>query len=221
MSDADRSAAFYRDVLGFEVRDQEGELEAVHGPAAIRFGALPAGALMLFFECSDLSAMHEFIRSRGGNPSGIEKVNWIKMRMFAVRDPDGHTLWFGQSYNVPDQPAPPPLFLKGLPSLPLDDVAAGIAHYRDVLGFRVDYQQHDLGVMYRDEVTILLIARTELHKGIASAYFYIANADRFYAELKERGANLRGEPVSQPWGLREFRVLDLENNELRFGQPFE
>jgi hypothetical protein len=32
---------------------------------------------------------------------------------------------------------------------------------------------------------------------------------------------LRGEPVSHPWGLREFLAVDPEGNEIRFGQPFE
>jgi hypothetical protein len=36
-----------------------------------------------------------------------------------------------------------------------------------------------------------------------------------------KGANLQGEPVSQPWGLREFSLLDIEGNRLTFGQPFE
>jgi uncharacterized glyoxalase superfamily protein PhnB len=42
-----------------------------------------------------------------------------------------------------------------------------------------------------------------------------------YAELRAKGANVQGEPVSQPWGLREFRVLDPEGNQLTFGQTFE
>jgi uncharacterized glyoxalase superfamily protein PhnB len=113
------------------------------------------------------------------------------------------------------------MFEKMMPCLPLNDVAAGVAHYRDVFGFEVNYQQDDLGVMDRDQVRLLLIARTERHKGIGSAYAYIENADRLYAELKAKGADLQGEPVSQPWGLREFRVLDPEGNEITFGQPFE
>ena len=34
------------------------------------------------------------------------------------------------------------------------------AYYRDVLGFKVNYAQADIGVMDRDDVTILLIARS-------------------------------------------------------------
>jgi uncharacterized glyoxalase superfamily protein PhnB len=90
-----------------------------------------------------------------------------------------------------------------------------------VLGFRINYAQDDVGVMYRDDVTLLLILRREHHKGIGSCYAYVRDADALHAELLARGANLQGEPVSQPWGLREFRVLDLEGNQITFGQPFE
>lgn len=108
-----------------------------------------------------------------------------------------------------------------MPELPLDDVPAGVAHYRDVLGFSVNYQQHDIGVMDRDEVRLLLIARAERHSGIGSCYVYVADADALHAELVAKGAGVQGEPVSRPWGLREFRVLDPEGNQITFGQPFE
>jgi hypothetical protein len=63
-----------------------------------------------------------------------------------------------------------------MPELPLDDGPAGVAYYRDVLGFEINYQQGDLGVMDRDEVRILLIARTPRHRGFGSAYVYVADA---------------------------------------------
>lgn len=232
VADATRSILFYRDVLGFEVRDQSGVTEAVCGPACIQLGSQdygpnvsegsrPPGSAVLFFETGDIDAMHAAIRARGGTPSELEKVNWIKMRMFEIRDPDGHTLWFGQSYDHPHSPAPSPMMLKALPELPFGDVGAAVAYYQDVLGFHINYQQHDLGVMDRDDITVLLIARTERQTGIGSAYIYVRDADTLYAELRAKGANLQGAPVSHPWGLRDFAVLDLEGNRIVFGQPFE
>jgi uncharacterized glyoxalase superfamily protein PhnB len=108
-----------------------------------------------------------------------------------------------------------------MPELPFDDVSAGVAYYRDVLGFTVNYAQHNIGVMDRDRVRVLLIARTARHTGIGSCYVYVDDADALHAELRAKGANVQGDPVSQPWGLREFYVLDLEGNRLGFGQPFE
>lgn len=110
---------------------------------------------------------------------------------------------------------------KIMPELPCDDVDAAVAHYRDVLGFTVNYAQQDLGVMDRDRVRLLLIARTARHNGIGSCYVYVQDADRMHAELIESGANVLNSPVSQPWGLREFVVEDPEGNRITFGQPFE
>src|SRR5699024_7696895 len=118
-------------------------------------------------------------------------------------------------------PTAQPLLRTIMPELPLTDVAAGIAHYGDVLGFQVNYHQGHLGVIDRDGVRLLLIARTLQHTGIGSCTFYVADVDALHAELVAKGANVQGAPVSQAWGLREFRVLDLEGNRLSFAQTFE
>lgn len=55
----------------------------------------------------------------------------------------------------------------------------------------INYQQHDLGVMDRDAVRLLLIDRARGHKGIGSCYFHVYDADALYAELLENGANLQ------------------------------
>jgi predicted enzyme related to lactoylglutathione lyase len=239
VSDIARSSAFYRDVLGFDVgavRDENGvpaEVEVTYGPAVIQLGVRdsapdsmgaprPRGSAVLFFQTEDVGMMRDAITARGGKPSELEKVNWIKMRMFELKDPDGHTLWFGQSFQQPDSPRSAEYQLeKIMPSLPLSDVAAGVAYYRDVLGFKINYAQADIGVMDRDDVTILLIARTAKHTGIGSCYVYVWDADALHAELTANGANVLGEPVSHPWGLRDFQVHDLEGNHITFGQPFE
>jgi catechol 2,3-dioxygenase-like lactoylglutathione lyase family enzyme len=240
VADLQRSVAFYRDVLGFDVGSATatnlGALaaEAVRGPARLRLTTKPSDLVItethsprcsavVFFEVDDVAAMRDAIRAGGGDPSGLENANWIKMQVFEIRDPDGHVLWFGKSFHVPDTDAPSSqCFLeKALPELPLDNVAAGIAYFRDVLGFKVNYAQHNLGVMDRDRVTILLIARTQQHKGIGSCYVYIRDADALHAELTRTAAVVLDQPVSQPWGLREFHVLDLEGNRITFGQPFE
>jgi catechol 2,3-dioxygenase-like lactoylglutathione lyase family enzyme len=234
-TDLARTSAFYQDVLAFEVLGAEDEahaIEVVSGKARIRFGRhdhapnhwdepRPIGSAIVFFEVDNVEATHAAIRQRGGRPSALEDVNALKMRVFEIRDPDGHTLWFGQSFDEPDKPAPKGLLEKIMPELPLSGVAAGVTYYRDVLGFRVNYEQADLGVMDRDEVRLLLVSRTERHKGIGSAYVYVNDADALCVELRSKGAHVQGNPVSQPWGLREFRVLDLEGNQITFGQPFE
>lgn len=89
------------------------------------------------------------------------------------------------------------------------------------MGFRINYQQEDFGVMDRDAITVLLIARTKKHKGIGSFEVYVEDADALRAEFLAKGAHLDGPPVSHPCGLRDFRVEDLEGNRITFAQRFE
>jgi catechol 2,3-dioxygenase-like lactoylglutathione lyase family enzyme len=233
VTDLDNSLAFYRDVLGFGVRSAEGAdvsariVDVVSGPAHIQLVKDPAFAraseqrAVLFFETSAVVGMRAALTARGGAPSELQNVNWIKMQVFEVRDPDGHTLWFGQSLDAPHPYRPEPMMRTIMPSFPLADVGAGVAYYRDVLGFTVNYAQHDIGVMDRDDVRILLVARTEQYTGIGSCYVYVRDADALHAELRQRGADVQGEPISHTWGLRDFTIGDLEGNEITFGQPFE
>lgn len=111
------------------------------GPARIQLGVdqaaydstgerRPRGSAIPFFETDDVTGMREGVHGRGGTPSEIEKVNWIKMRMLQVADPDGHVLWFDQSFQMPDTGKDPLRQLeKALPMMPLSDVAAGVAYY--------------------------------------------------------------------------------------------
>jgi catechol 2,3-dioxygenase-like lactoylglutathione lyase family enzyme len=228
VADVERSTRFYRDVLGFSVLPLVSADygvralgEVVRGAARIQFTPQETDAArrVLFLESGDVDAEHA--RLRQAAPSAIERVNWIKMRMFEVRDPDGHVLWFGQSFHAPNAPPERDMLRQVMPEIPLGDVAAGVRHYCDVLGFHVNYQQHDLGVLDRDHVRVLLTARQPAHRGIACAYFYVEDADALHAELRRTGALIEGPPVSQPWGLRDFSVKDPEGNVLTFGQPFE
>lgn len=226
IADLARTVYFYRDVLGFAIGKSGENMEAVSGPARIQFlnpgsGDGHLGSAILFFQTEDVVGMRAAIRKRGGISSSVEEVNWIKMRMFEVRDPDGHRLWFGQSFDQPVSPKPAAKLCQALPELPFDKVVEAIHYYSKVLGFKINYSQDDLGVMYRDEVTILLIARTPRHTGIGSFEVYVEDADALYAEFRTAGAKVQGEPVSQPWGLRTFQLLDLEGNRLTFAQPFE
>jgi predicted enzyme related to lactoylglutathione lyase len=230
--DIERTVAFWRDVLGFEVSEHpEDGVELRSGRARVHLGGLdaapdfstegPPGSAIVFFDTDDVEGMHAAIKRRGGEPSELEKVNWIKRRVFEVRDPDGHVIWYGQSYHQKSPDRPRRMMSRIMPELPCDDVPAAVTHYRDVLGFSINYSNEDVGVMERDEVSLLLIARTPQHGGIGSAYFYVGDVDALYAELIRSGADVQGEPVSHPWGLREFAVLDPERNRLRFAQTFE
>ncbi|HEX9108624.1 MAG TPA: VOC family protein, partial [Longimicrobiales bacterium] len=176
------SAAFYRDVLGFAVRSapDEAQPELGLGPATIRLVPPTPGSAVtpqvVFFQVENLAGLHASVSARGAAPSAPARVNWIKHEVFELRDPDGHTLWFGESFDRPHSPVAEPMLQQALPVLPCSDVAASVTHYCDVLGFRINYQQDDLGVMYRDAVTLLLVPRSDA-VSFGSAEFYVRDAD--------------------------------------------
>jgi len=231
VSNLQTSVEFYSKQLGFIETELQRDysvgaaIEMTLGPAHIQLCPVPSGEQLeteiFFFVSENISECRETLQQRGATPSSLQRVNWIKMEMCEVRDPDGNVLWFGQSFHQPDQERPRPMVEQFLPHLPVDDVPAAVRYYCDVFGFKINYAQDDLGVMYRDTATLLLIQRTEAHKGIGSCSAYIEDADKLHAELVDRGANVQASPVSRPWGLRDFTVVDLEGNRITFAQPFE
>lgn len=97
VADIQRSAHFYEEILDF-ARTGDGSLFS--GPVQISLvPAQSATRQVVFFDTDDVVALSERVVSRGGSPGEIERVNWIKMDMFELRDPDGHVLWFGHSFR--------------------------------------------------------------------------------------------------------------------------
>jgi uncharacterized glyoxalase superfamily protein PhnB len=227
VTDLDQSISFYRDVLGFELKPESTPAELVLGPVELRLESTnDRRTTILFLQTDDVAALHFTLQTRGTTPSEIVKVNWIQMSMFEIRDPDGNVLWFGQTYhkeqgNPSHRDGQPRGLRQALPELPFGNVSAAVTYYCEILGFRINYQQEDLGVLDRDAITILLIPRTANHQGTASLSAYVENADQLHAELLAKGARVQGPPVSHPWGLRDFQVLDLEGNRITFAQTFE
>ncbi len=230
VSNLERSIAFYR-TLGFALVPGD-HAEMVNGPANLSlhigssapdstFHPRPRGHASVFLEVDDLEPLRQRLEEAGLEPGPAERVNWIKYRMFDVRDPDGHVIWFAQTYQEPDRAQGEPELRQVMPEFPLDDVPRGVDHYVKVLGFTINHAQDDLGVMDRDQVRILLVRRHAGRPGPAACCVYVRDADALHAELLGRGADVLGAPVSRPWGLRDFTVRDLEGNEITFAQTFE
>lgn len=235
------SIDFYITKLGFEAADNAvGEMPypaVVNGPARIYFhtntGAVdstgplrPAGSAMVFFEVGNVNDFYEWLRQNGLQPREPERLNWIKMEVMELTDPDGHRLWFGKSFheNMPEAmhtPSGTGQMRQIMPVYPCSDVTTAVLYYQQVMGFGVNYQQDDLGVLDRDNVRLLLVAKTQHEPGPGSCCVYIRDADELYQELKTQGAELLGEPVSYPWGLREFVAIDPDGNRTSFAQTFE
>ncbi|MFI5011844.1 MAG: bleomycin resistance protein [Hyphomicrobiales bacterium] len=115
------------------------------------------------------------------------------------------------------------LLQKACPILPAPDVPATLAWYRDKLGFAIDGNWGDYGIVRRDGV--------ELHfwkcadRALAeqsSAYLRAADADALRATMLKASEGGRiSEIEDRTWKMREFYVWDPNGNLLRFGQYAE
>jgi len=105
VTDVEKSAPFYRDVLGFAFEgfaNLGGQpYYAEMAAAGIKFGlhepTSPGqesriGQERLYFRVKDVQAHRTRVLARGGAPGEIKKTEW--MDMFTVRDPDGNEIVF-------------------------------------------------------------------------------------------------------------------------------
>ena len=105
-----------------------------------------------------------------------------------------------------------------MPSLTVADVAASIAFY-ETLGFIVhDEMKHEgklVGASLRAGDADLLLAQDDwAHrdrvKGVGMRLYCTTaqDVDQVAAAIRARGGTLESEPTDQPWGSRDFSVVD-------------
>ena len=107
-----------------------------------------------------------------------------------------------------------------MPALTVNDLPASIAWYRDILGFIVaeEYKRDDqvMGVRLKAGAVEFLLGQDDFAKGRdrqkgAGLRFFCVTAqdvDHLAAEIKQRGGQLSQEPTDQPWGTRDFALVD-------------
>src|SRR5689334_13444792 len=107
-----------------------------------------------------------------------------------------------------------------MPAITASDLQASVAWYRDVLGFMVaeEYQRDGkvMGVRLRAGSVDFLLGQDDFakgrdrQKGQALRLFCVTaqDVDQLAAAIQERGGQLSQEPTDQPWGTRDFAVVD-------------
>jgi len=107
-------------------------------------------------------------------------------------------------------------------SLTVNDLPKSLAWYRDVVGFTVDEQYERDGKLQAvslkaGDVRILLgqdngAKGWDRVKGAAFSMMLTTSqdVDAIAARIKENGGTLESEPADTPWGVRAFRVKDLD-----------
>jgi hypothetical protein len=118
---------------------------------------------------------------------------------------------------------------RAAPILPVRDVTAALAHYRQ-LGFEVraygppGEADPEYGFVRWGEVELHLSLSPEHDPKITASccYLYVSDADALYATWQAANiAGRLGPPVDTPYRLREFSHIDPEGNLLRIGSPLK
>ena len=126
-----------------------------------------------------------------------------------------------------------------IPALPVRDVRAAVAYYRERFGFHSPHETDDFAVIARDDAVLHLWGATDedwttradlaqrpirsgaesFIAGTASCRIEVADIDALYAELEPNGVLhrvSRDGVETTDFGTREFATLDLDGNLLTF-----
>lgn len=113
--------------------------------------------------------------------------------------------------------------------LPCADLHTMLRFYVDRLGFERQWawpeslqageRQTDAGVVSGDvQVFLMTDAALATRSADRELMIFTDDVDAFHAECVARRAPIVNPPVDEPWGLREFSVLDPHGNRLRFAE---
>jgi hypothetical protein len=118
------------------------------------------------------------------------------------------------------------------PVLRVRNAIASADYFRDAVGFQ--YGPEDLYgkppafcICHRDG-HYLMLAEVQDAKQIKpfwkikantpNAYFWVDHADELFEEMRAAGTKIDYTPCTQPYGVREFGIQDLDEHDISFGQ---
>lgn len=123
----------------------------------------------------------------------------------------------------------------------VDDMAAMVRFYRDVLGFEIKEGEDAKNVyLIKDGTLFMLYERKNFEKMTSRRYEYVKGfnghfeiamyvdtfeaVDETYREVISKGAVSVLEPTTEPWGQRTCYIADPEGNLIEIGsfnEPFK
>jgi predicted enzyme related to lactoylglutathione lyase len=112
-------------------------------------------------------------------------------------------------------------FLSCRPNLEVDDLAPAAAFLRDVLGFEVEVDEPDMGLMLlrRDAVGLALVrSATPGVNATAAAYIGVTGVGDLHERCAARGVPIVSALTDHPWGLRDFVVEVPGGHRLALGE---
>ena len=110
---------------------------------------------------------------------------------------------------------------QAIPVLASLNIAQTVGFYQEKLGFsKLGWQDEHYAVIGRDKIEIhFWKCNNKIHPENTSCYIKVEEVDELYEEMKEAGVVHPNGPLkNQPWGMREFAILDKDGNMIKFGQ---
>ena len=115
------------------------------------------------------------------------------------------------------------------PILMVADFQASLAYWREKVGFDGQTWGDPPGfaILERGGARIMLAQASEgaqivpnwrRSEKTSNAYVWVDDAKALYEELKERGAIIDWELYEAPYGVLEFGIQDLDDQDIAFGQ---
>ena len=114
--------------------------------------------------------------------------------------------------------------LKGIPVLASLNIKKTVEFYKTKLGFnKVGYLDDNYAVIARDNFVVhFWKCNDKIHPENTSCYVDVEDIDTLYEELKTFGViHPNGTLKNHPYGMREFAILDLDGNMIKFGQEIK
>lgn len=115
------------------------------------------------------------------------------------------------------------------PEIPVSSLAPALDHYRDKLGFTIDWSDEELGLagLSRDETRIFM-SSADYRSALGNQPPVILwlnlssreEVDALHAEWTGAGADVAGPPAAKPYKLYEFFAQDLDGNRFRIFYDF-
>jgi catechol 2,3-dioxygenase-like lactoylglutathione lyase family enzyme len=125
--------------------------------------------------------------------------------------------------------------VQAIPALPVRQIGQSVAFYREKLAFTAVHQDTDFAILRRDAVEMHLWEASDERwqgrssaapvvsgaesfiAGTASCRIQVVGVDELHAELQPRGIlHPNAQLADQPWGTREFGVVDADGNLITF-----